>query len=385
VVTAGRLILLGAIAALGSLATQVIVPALPALVAGIGATRADGQLVIAVYLVALAGSQLVWAPIADHFGRRPVLMLGIIVFLAGSLCCALAGNLATMLAGRAVQAVGAASALVTARAMATDRTQTGGAAASLAVLTSVTLISPAAAPAIGGAVTSLTDWRALFWLLAGLSATGLLLTARMLPETRIGDRLPLHPRALARRYLDVARGRGFLKIALSNALVSSGFYLFLAVSPFVLSAAGATPAQAGLFYSLVASAIIAGTLAVPPIVRRDPAWLSPIGGVVLSVGAIGLVLTAVTDAGIYALLATMTVAAFGSGLTGPALLAEAIERQRERSASVASLFGTLQMGSAALVSTAIVRVSPSTRADVALIGVLMLGAVGLRRWIRAAG
>ena len=377
--TTGRLVLLGGIAALGSLAIQIIVPVLPALVAGLGSSRADGQLVITVYLIALAGGQLVWAPVADHYGRRPILLGGLGVFLAGTLCCALSVNLATMLAGRVIQAIGASSSLVTARAMATDRAATGAAAAPLAVLTSVTLISPAAAPAVGGLVGGLGGWRALFWLLAVLTVAGLVLAMRLLAETRSGDRVPLHLTALGQRYRGVLTTRGFLPLALANALISSGFYLFLAVSPFVLDGAGATAAQAGLFYSTVACALIAGTLTVPRLVTRGAGPLMAAGSVILSVGAAAVIATAILGGGVFALLGAMAIIAFGSGLTGPALLASAIERQRDQAASVASLFGTLQMGGAALISTAIVRLLSSPALDLALIGVLVLIAVLLRR------
>lgn len=374
----GRLILLGVIIALGSLAIQIIVPALPLLAGGIGATPTAGQLVISVYLVGLALGQLAWAPIADHHGRRPVLLWGIAIFLAGTLGCAFASDLTTMLAGRAIQSIGASSSLVAGRAMATDTAPVGKAAAPLAVLTSVTLISPAIAPAIGGAVTSFAGWRTLFAILAALSVLGGLSAWRMLAETRPGDRMPLHPRRLADRYWRVARHAGYLPLALSNALISGGFYTFLSVSPFVLDAAGATPAFGGLFYSAVACAIIGGTLAVPLILRRWPGKLNALGSGALVTGAAAMMLVATLGADLAGLFVAMSLIAFGAGLTGPALLAEAIERQRERASVVTSLFGTIQMGGAALIATAAVRLAPSPPAELALIGVLVLLALAVR-------
>lgn len=346
-------------------------PALPLLVGGIGASPADGQLIISVYLIALALSQLGCAPVADHYGRRPVLLAGIALFMAGTAACALAGDLAVMLAGRAVQAAGAAASLVTARAMATDGAPPGGAAAPLAVLASVTLISPAIAPAVGGALAGFGGWRSLLWLLLALAVISGTLAVRMLPETRTGDRQPLHPRRLAATYWQVARQSGYLPLALANGLINAGFYLFLAVSPFVLDAAGATPALAGLFYSAVACAIIGGTLTVPWLVRLRPHWLRPLGSIALGLGAAIVVAVAATGAGLAGLFAAMCLIAFGAGLTGPSLLAEAIERQRDRASTATSLFGTVQMGGAALISTAVVRIAPSPAVELALIGLLV--------------
>lgn len=374
----GRLILLGAIIALGSLAIQIIVPALPLLAQGIGTDAAGGQLVISVYLTGLALGQLGWAPVADHHGRRPVLLAGIVIFLIGTLICAVAGSLATMLIGRAVQSVGASSSLVSGRAMATDSAPLGKAAAPLAILTSVTLISPALAPAVGGVVADIGGWRALFWILAALTLAGGVLALRMLPETRPGDRAPLHPRRLIGTYAQVAREGGYLPLAIANALISGGFYTFLAASPFVLDAAGATPALAGLFYSGVACAIIGGTLCVPMILRRWPARLQAGGTAVLACGAVAVLAVAASGADLVGLFVAMALIAFGAGLTGPALLAEAIERQRERASAATSLFGTLQMGGAALISTLAVRIAPDPDVELALIGVLVLLALGLR-------
>lgn len=374
----GRLILLGAIIALGSLAIQIIVPALPLLAQGIGTDAAGGQLVISVYLTGLALGQLGWAPVADHHGRRPVLLAGIVIFLIGTLICAVAGSLATMLIGRAVQSVGASSSLVSGRAMATDSAPLGKAAAPLAILTSVTLISPALAPAVGGVVADIGGWRALFWILAALTLAGGVLALRMLPETRPGDHAPQHPRRLIGTYAQVAREGGYLPLAIANALISGGFYTFLAASPFVLDAAGATPALAGLFYSGVACAIIGGTLCVPMILRRWPTRLQAGGTAVLAWGAVAVLAVAASGANLVGLFVAMALIAFGAGLTGPALLAEAIERQRERASAATSLFGTLQMGGAALISTLAVRIAPDPDVELALIGVLVLLALGLR-------
>lgn len=380
----GRLVLLGGIIALGSLAIQIIVPALPLLAAGIGTTASGGQLIISVYLVGLALGQLAWAPVADHHGRRPVLLGGIVIFLVGTLVCATAGDIEAMLAGRVIQSLGASSSLVTGRAMATDKAPAGGAAAPLAVLTSVTLISPALAPAVGGTLAGLGGWRLLFWTLAALTLLAGTLALRMLPETRPGDGKPLRIANLASNYWQVARHEGYLPLALSNAMISGGFYLFLAVSPFILAEAGASAAQSGLFYSAVASAIIGGTLAVPFVLRRWPARLRVLGSATLVAGACAVILTGLHGASLGGLFVAMSLIAFGAGLTGPALLAEAIERQRDRASAATSLFGTMQMGGAALISTVVVRLAHSPAVELGAIGVLVLLAVTARYLWEAA-
>lgn len=303
---------------------------------------------------------------------------GILIFLAGTLCCMVADNLAMMLVGRAIESIGAAASLVTGRAMATDNSPAGKAAAPLAVLTSITLISPAVAPTVGGVITGLAGWRALFAVLAVLTLSALLLAMRMLGETRAGDRLPLHPRRLIGNYWRVVRHSGYLPLALANALISGGFYTFLAVTPFLLDQAGASPAMAGLFYSAVACAIIGGTLSVPLILRRWPGRLKAMGSAALGSGALTVIVVSLTGANLAGLLVAMCLMSFGAGLTGPSLLAEAIEQQRERASTATSLFGALQMGGAALISTAAVRLTPSPAVELAVIGLLVALALAAR-------
>ncbi|ODP37754.1 MFS transporter [Sphingomonas turrisvirgatae] len=375
----GQLVLLGGIAALGSLAIQIIVPALPLLTTGIGASPRDGQLVISSYLAALAACQLIAAPLADRFGRRPLLIGGLVAFLGGCVACALAENLAVMLIGRCLQASGAAAALVAARTMATDGAGQSAAAARLAILTSVTLISPAVAPAVGGAVVGIASWPALFWLLAGVTLLSLIAALRLIGETRTGDPEALRPGPILRSYGEVARHPRYLRIALANGMINGGFYLFLAVSPFTLTAAGAGPMLSGLFYSLVACAIILGSLAVPVIARRHPAALLPVGSAALGFGAAAVVAVAATGSGPWGLLIAMSLISFGAGLTGPTLQAEAIAGRGQRTSTATSLLGTIQMASAAAISTAVVRLSPTPTVSLALIGALIAGALILRR------
>ncbi|UUX99244.1 hypothetical protein [Sphingomonas sp. J315] len=116
------------------------------------------------------------------------------------------------------------------------------------------------------------------------------------------------------------------------------------------------------------------------ILKRWPTRLKAGGTLVLGSGAVAVLIVAASGAPLAGLFVAMALIAFGAGLTGPALLAEAIERQRERASAATSLFGTMQMGGAALISTLAVRIAPDPAVELALIGVLVLLALGLRAW-----
>ncbi|MDF2495416.1 MFS transporter [Sphingomonas sp.] len=376
--TRWRLIILGGIAALGSLAVQIIIPALPMIAHSIGATSRDAQLIIAVYAVGLALGQLICGPLADRHGRRPVMMIGLVTFLVGSLCCAAAPNLLLLLCGRAMQSLGASATLSAARVMATDRAPIGGAAGPLAILTSVALISPALAPVIGGAMVEFAGWRALFLILAAVIALALVLAAHLLPETRpwAGESaIPLE--GLMLTYRQVLRDGHYVRLALSSALITAGFQLFLAVSPFLFVGIGLTPAEAGFCYSGIACAIIAGTLAVPLLSRWRGAAARRLGAAILAAGGLAIIAVAAVDTPLAGLLVAMTLLAFGAGLTGPTFMAEAIEGQRARLSTAVGLYGALQSGVAALIATVIVRLSP-LHVSMGGAGVLVLIALILR-------
>jgi DHA1 family bicyclomycin/chloramphenicol resistance-like MFS transporter len=165
-------ILLGAIAALGSLSTQLLVPALPSIAADLGIGVRSAQLVIGVFLVGLGGGQLLVGPIADRAERRHLLLGGLALFAAGSLLAAFSKGLEVLLPARLLQAAGSATGLVLARVLLNTMVPPDKAVAAQASLMSIVLISPAVAPVLGGALTEWVGWRAIMVLLcaAGLAA-----------------------------------------------------------------------------------------------------------------------------------------------------------------------------------------------------------------------
>jgi DHA1 family bicyclomycin/chloramphenicol resistance-like MFS transporter len=372
-----RLIALGGIAALASLAVQIIVPALPLIAQGIGATARDAQLIIPVYSAGLALGQLIWGPLADRHGRRPVLLLGLIIFLCGTLCCACAPNLLVLLIGRGAQSIGAAATVAAARVMATDRAPAGHVAAPLAVLTSVALVSPAVAPVVGGALVGLVGWRALFLILGVAISAAIVIAWPMLPESRPVMSLSGPVVRVAHGYRAVLRDVHYLRLALSSALIAGGFQLFLAVSPFLFANAGLNTAQAGMCYSAVACAIILGTLAVPRLMRWRPHLAAQCGAITLAVGAAVTLMVGSLGISLAGLLTGMICIALGAGLTGPTFMAEAIEGQRRQFSTAIGLYGAVQTGGAAIIATIVVRFS-SHQVSIATTGLLVALALLLR-------
>lgn len=151
---------LAAIAAMGSMAIHMLVPALPLIAADFAIGEARAQQVVSAYLAGLAGGQLVAGPLVDRLGRRPVMLAGLALYILGAAASAFAPQPEWLLLARLVQAAGGACGVVTARVMVGDVFGSARAAGVQATLMTIVLISPAIAPVIGGTIADLAGWRA---------------------------------------------------------------------------------------------------------------------------------------------------------------------------------------------------------------------------------
>src|SRR3954452_793425 len=189
---APSLVLLSAVTALGFCALHMVVPALPLLVPVFDDSPARVQLVLTLYLAGIAAGQLVYGPLSDRFGRRPVLIAGVALFLVGTLLCAVAWSLTALIIGRLLQALGACAGIVLARAIIRDVYDREAAARGLALVMMAMSLAPAVSPAFGAYLAEWLDWRAIFVLLGALGAVVFLaVLARLGKTNRNRSRLDL--------------------------------------------------------------------------------------------------------------------------------------------------------------------------------------------------
>lgn len=352
-----------------------VVPALPALARDLGATADAAQLTVTLYLMGIGTGQLIAGPAADRRGRRPVMLAGLGAYVLGSLGATLAADAVTLLAARLVQALGGAAGLVAARAIVADLTERPEAAARLAALMTVLLVSPAVAPVIGGAIASLAGWRFIFALLAALGALGALMSHRMIGETWSAGRAG-PPRRLLEDYGRLLRNSRFLRYAFANACGSCALYFFLAASSFLLVRTfGLRPDQAGICYFLIAAASIGGTLAVRLLERRGGALRVGLGLVVAG-AVLMFVLHSAGVHGVVALIGPMLVVGYGGGIAAPAGLAGAMHAEEGLAGTSASLAGALQMLIAGLVTSLVAQAGIASVGAIAA-GILLSGLAGL--------
>ena len=342
------ILLLGGIAALGSLATQLLVPALPALSRELEVGIGPAQLVVGVFLIGLGGGQLLVGPLADRLPRRNLLLAGLLLYALSSLLASFAPSLPVLLLGRLGQAIGASAGLVTARVLLNAMVPPERAVAAQASLMGIVLISPALAPVLGGLLTEWIGWRAILALLCGAGLVGMAVVAWRIP---VGlPRARPAQGGLMASYARLLRNRRFLAATAAMSCGTAALYLFLGATPFLLEHHyHLSPRETGLVLLVMASASIAGTRIVGPVQRlADPLPLSTGAGALAVAVLAGLAWRG--DPQLPLLLAPLFVLGMTAGLTGPTSISHIMASEPGLEASATSLAGAMQMGISALTA-----------------------------------
>lgn len=229
-------LLLGGLAMFGPFSIDTIFPAFRAMGAEFGADKLAMQQTISVYLIAYAVTSVVHGPLSDAIGRRKVILGGLFVFVLGSIGCALATDLTTLLVFRALQGLSSGVGLIVGRALIRDVLHGDDAQRLMSQVSMIFGIAPAIAPVIGGWILGWSHWSAIFWFLVAFGLVLLLAVWRWLPETHPPDaRLALVPRRLLRDYGAIFINPRFQRLAAASAFNFAALWLYIASAPaFVL-------------------------------------------------------------------------------------------------------------------------------------------------------
>lgn len=243
------------------IATDLYLPALPAITQNFGATVQQAQLTLAVLMLSFGFSQLVWGPVSDRFGRRPVLLLGMAMFTLSAVMGTFTQNMEGLIVWRAVQGVAIGATVMCARALVRDLySPAEGAKAMSKGLTGLGLIACTSAP-LGGLISEWLGWRAALACLAVFGAGTLALLALRLEES-LPSKNPqaLQPLNLWRTWQGIARHPTFWAFTLLSTTTYLGLFTFLAASPFVfIGVLGLSKIGYGLVMLVTSLAYITGT------------------------------------------------------------------------------------------------------------------------------
>jgi DHA1 family bicyclomycin/chloramphenicol resistance-like MFS transporter len=339
-------VLLGLLTAAAPLSVDMYLPSLPEIGRSFGASVPQVQLTLSVFLFGFAFSQIVYGPVSDHVGRKPVLVAALALYTAASLGCALAPSIEALIALRGVQAVGVAGAPVLARAIVRDLYEGARAGRELSLMASIMAFAPVLAPAAGGVLQSTVGWQANFVVHALFGATVLLVVLRLMPETmRRAAPEALSLGAIVRGYASFFGQRGFLIYTAIVAAGYGGLFAWISGSSFALqNIYGFSPAWFGFAFAITACGYLAGTLVAAKLVTRLGLDRTIVCGAA-AMCAGGVLMTAAIALDLHslvALVAPATLYIVGLGLGMPQAMAGALTQFPERAGSASSLLGFVQ-------------------------------------------
>ena len=342
-----------AISAVGPLALNIFMPSMPGLQREFGVSYGVVQLTLTLYLIGMAACQLVYGPISDRVGRRPMLLFGLAIFVLASLMAALAPSIHVLIAARLLQAVGGAAGIVLARAMVRDVFDRETSASVISYITMAFVVAPMVAPALGGYIDVHGGWRVGFWLLAVLGAVVLAAAWRFLPETHVNRNAAGSGMGLltgAARLFTLPRFRGYTLVL---AFTSSVFFAFLGGAPHIMmDVLGRTPMEYGLWFITVSAGYMAGNFLSGRYTRAVGLDRMITAGCAITLAG-GLLCFAAAITGLLSpatLFLPMCLAALGNGLTIPNGTAGAISVDQRLTGAAAGWSGFSQMACGAAAS-----------------------------------
>ena len=329
------------------LSTDLYLASLPGMASDFGVSPAAVQQTLSLFVFGFGTAQLVSGPLSDRYGRKPVMIAGLAIYLVSGLACALAPSLDWLVAARFVQAIGCCTAVVVARAIVRDAYSPAEGARVMAKALSLLALAPILGPILGGYLQVSFGWRAAFvtLALAGLSVWGAALRHLTESNSQLNP-TAMRPASLARAYLHVVRTPAFWAYALPGSISYASIFVFISGTPFVLIKVLGVPTQ---FYGYLFAFGVCGYLGGTLVCRR---LLGRIGvdrvlalgtslGLFGGLGFLGLVLAGVSHWTL--VVAAQFVVMTAHGINFPCTQAGSLAPFPEKAGAAAGLFGCLVM------------------------------------------
>lgn len=360
----------------GTLAMHMFVPALPAAAASLAVSPAAMQMAISVYILGLAAGQLVYGPLSDGLGRRPMLLVGLALYAVAGAVAATAQSIHVLVAARLFQALGGCAGLALGRAMVRDVSTTTNAVRDLALLNLMIMVGPGLAPLIGSTLSAHFGWRSIFILLAGMGVVTLVCSWTLLPETsQPSGQVSL--RALANDYRALLRSRAFLGFAFGGGCTTTSVYGFIAAAPFLfVEQLHRSLQEVGWYLGGLIVGMSVGNALTRRLVRSMALErLLMLGNLLCLASALGLLAVECLGAlNVPWVLGLMFLFTLGAGLTSPAAMTKALSVEAHLIGSAAGFYGFMQMAVGMVCTAAVGWLgSPALAAAVMLVVAALLG------------
>lgn len=344
-------LLVAANTALAPFAIDAYLPAMAALADDVGASIHHTELSLSTFLAGFALGQLVFGPISDRVGRKPVLLGGLVVFLLASLAITTVGSLGELLAWRFVQALGGGATVVNSAAIVRDCFKGSEAAKVMSTMAIIMLMAPLVAPVVGSGLLYLADWWLIFVFLAAYAGFLMWLLGTKLPETRPPGGSAATLVTVLANYLSVLRDRNAMGFIAAASMSFAGLFAFVTASPFLyLEHFGLTPS----LYPLVFGVNVVVMVAANRLNIRLLRWRTPLQNLRLGLGiqlTAGLGLTFMVATGLESLVTMVPLIMLFAGTIGlvaPNAITSLLDRFPHMSATAAALQGSIQFSCGAL-------------------------------------
>jgi len=343
-----------------SLSTDIYLPAMPVMAKEL---QGDAELTITGFLIGFCLAQLIWGPVSDHFGRRPPLIVGMVLFIIGSAGCALSTDISQIVFWRVFQALGACTGPMLARAMIRDLFSRTRAAQMLSTLTIVMAIAPIMGPLLGGQMIKITSWHSIFWLLTAIGVF-MLLSLYWLPETLpAGRRVTASLPGAFQTYCRLLGNVSFMKYTLCLTFYYVAVYAFIAGSPFVyITHFHVDPQHYGWLFAVNILGVMGLSAVNRRLVQHYPLEML-LKGAVLIAALASLLLAVATKLNIggIALIAIAIFVLFSmNGIIAATATAAALDSAPDTAGSASALIGSLQYGSGIISSLLLALFSDGT-------------------------
>lgn len=344
--------LLAALTAIGPLTTDMYLPSLPDIARQLGASTAQVQLTISVYLICFAVGQIFYGPLSDRHGRKKVLLAALGLYCAASVACVLSTSIEMLIVARAAQALGGSGGLVLARSIVRDLYSGARAGRELSLIGSVMALAPVLAPILGGVLQTGFGWRSIFVALVAAGLAGVAMVWLLLPET-LGERAaePVSPSSMFKSYRVVARNPAFLAYLALAAASFGGLFAWISGASFVMqSLYGLSPFDFGIAFALGSIGYMSGTtLAARLVIRVGLDGIIGLGSCTLAAGGVAMVAAlalGLTSAA--SIVVPIAIYLAGLGMVLPQAIAGAMTPFPERAGAASALLGFIQQSVAAL-------------------------------------
>ena len=350
------IILLAAVSALGPVGMQILLPALPVIKQKFYVTNDVAQLTLSLSMLAIAIGTLVYGPLSDKFGRKRVMLVGIIITIFGSIVCFVADSIMLLISGRFIQAFGGAVGLVLARAIVRDVYGPEEAARVIATLVMVMVVLPMMSPALGGELMQRFGFESVFIVIAFASAIAFVFLFLWLPET-LAKPVPFEGvKSMLMTFSKLFASRVFCGYAFCVTFVSVVFFSFISAAPEIMvSVLKRPPTEYGYYFIMIPAGFMTGNY----VARHYGRTISIDNMIAIgaSIGVFGIVLALLLQtlgmSSPVALFLPIALAVFGNGITLPNAQAAAINEFPEYAGTASGLTGFLQMAVSSIAAQAV--------------------------------